>query len=106
MLASLVVVACEKDKPAVNPQQSTSIRFQDVLKDSGISFSHHYLDSESGSHYQVNPYDHGSGVAIADVDGDGKEDIYFCDFLGPNALYKNLGGMHVQDITAKAGVAV
>ncbi len=100
----LVTAACQHDAPPVQTQ-ATSIRFTDVSAASGITFSHHFLDSESGSHYQVNPYDHGSGVAVADVDGDGKEDIYFCDFLGPNALYKNLGGMKFEDITAKAGVA-
>jgi hypothetical protein len=109
-LACLSSVACERESPPANsPAKATTasaIRFQDVTADSGIKFTHHFLDSESGSHYQVNPYDHGSGVAVADVDGDGKEDIYFCDFLGPNALYKNLGGMHFEDVTAKAGVAV
>ncbi|HTF86984.1 MAG TPA: CRTAC1 family protein [Planctomycetota bacterium] len=105
LLFAFAVAACEGEKEA--PKQAPSaIKFQDVTAASGITFSHHYLDSESGSHYQVNPYDHGSGVAIADVDGDGKDDIYFCDFLGPNALYRNLGGMRFEDITAKAGVAV
>ncbi|MEO6711384.1 MAG: VCBS repeat-containing protein, partial [Planctomycetota bacterium] len=105
LLSGFALAACEGEKEA--PKQAASaIRFQDVTAASGIKFSHHYLDSESGSHYQVNPYDHGSGVAIADVDGDGKDDVYFCDFLGPNALYRNLGGMRFEDITAKAGVAV
>ncbi len=80
--------------------------FTDVLGASGITFKHHFLDSETGSRYQINPYDHGSGIYVADVDGDGLDDLYFLDFLGPNALYLNKGGFKFEDITARAGVAV
>ncbi len=108
-LSVALCAACDNAKdPQPSPEQvaATTIRFKDVTAASGISFSHHFLDSENGSTYRVNPYDHGSGVAIADVDGDGREDIYFCDFLGPNALYRNLGGLRFEDITARAGVVV
>ncbi|MCP3916387.1 MAG: CRTAC1 family protein [bacterium] len=80
--------------------------FTDVLASSGITFMHHFLDSETGSTYQVNPYDHGSGVCIADVDGDGLEDVYFLDFLGSNHLYLNRGDMKFEDVTDAAGVGV
>ncbi len=80
--------------------------FTEVLPKSGIAFRHHFLDSESGSNYRINPYDHGSGVFVADVDGDGRDDVYFLDFLGPAALYLNRGGMKFEDVTAKAGVGL
>ena len=105
--ASLSACGREPATPAApSGSANASMRFSDVSADSGISFSHHFLDSESGSTYRINPYDHGSGLAIADVDGDGLEDVYFCDFLGPNALYRNLGGLRFEDITARANVAV
>jgi hypothetical protein len=47
----------------------------------------------------------GSGVAAADVDGDGWCDLYFCGLDGPNMLFRNLGGWHFRDVTSEAGVA-
>ncbi len=49
--------------------------------------------------------ENGSGVALGDVDGDGRCDIYFCRLDGGNVLYRNLGDWKFVDITAEAGVA-
>lgn len=46
----------------------------------------------------------GSGVAAGDIDGDGLCDLYFCNLEGANRLYRNIGGMRFEDITASAGV--
>ncbi|HZD05168.1 MAG TPA: VCBS repeat-containing protein, partial [Longimicrobiales bacterium] len=46
----------------------------------------------------------GSGVAAGDVDGDGRADLYFAGLEGPDRLYRNLGGLHFEDVTASAGI--
>jgi enediyne biosynthesis protein E4 len=46
----------------------------------------------------------GMGVAVADYDNDGLQDIYVTGY-GGNALYHNLGNCKFEDVTDKAGVA-
>ena len=45
-------------------------RFDDRLAASGISFVHRIVD-DAGLNYKAVHYDHGNGLAVADVDGDG-----------------------------------
>jgi hypothetical protein len=51
-------------------------------------------------------YDHGTGIAAADVDGDGLYDIYFLSQLGGNELWHNLGNGKFENITEQAGVGL
>jgi len=46
---------------------------------------------------------YGIGVAAADYDNDGNEDIYIT-CVGPNHLFRNLGNGKFADVTARAGV--
>ncbi|MCL4214145.1 MAG: VCBS repeat-containing protein [Gemmatimonadales bacterium] len=46
----------------------------------------------------------GAGVALGDVDGDGRVDIFLARTEGCNALYRNLGGFRFEEITDSAGV--
>src|SRR3984957_4986723 len=80
-------------------------QFTDRLKESGITFVHRIVN-DAGKTYKPVHYDHGTGIAVADVDGDGLYDIYFVNQLGGNELWKNLGGGKFKNITAEAGVAI
>jgi hypothetical protein len=80
-------------------------RFTDRVKDSGITFRHRIVD-DAGKTYKAAHYDHGNGIAVADVDGDGRLDIYFTSQAGGNELWRNVGGGRFEDVTASAGVAV
>ena len=80
-------------------------QFTDRLEGSGITFRHQVVD-DAGRTYKAAHYDHGNGIVVADVDGDGRLDIYFLNQVGGNQLVRNLGGGRFEDITTRAGVAV
>ena len=79
--------------------------FSDAVKESGITFIHQMVD-DAGIDYKPVHYDHGNGIAVADVDGDGLYDIYFVNQVGGNELWRNLGGGKFKNITKEAGVGL
>ena len=80
-------------------------QFTDRVAESGITFKHGIVD-DAGRTYKAAHYDHGNGLAIADVDGDGRLDVYFTSQVGGNQLWRNLGGGKFENITQSAGVGV
>src|SRR6266566_1789199 len=68
----------------------------------GITFRNTVSDSSLVHNRQLAQ---GAGVCLADVDGDGRPDVFLARTEGPNVLYHNLGDWRFEDITATAGVA-
>ncbi len=79
--------------------------FSDRIEHSGITFQNKVVE-DAGKYWKGVHYDHGNGVAAADVDGDGLIDLYFVTQVGENQLWRNLGGGRFENITAAAGVSV
>ena len=77
--------------------------FQERAREAGIAFRMHFLPKEQGEPFHINLYDHGAGLAVGDYDNDGREDIYFLDQRGSNALYRNMGNGTFVDVTAATG---
>src|SRR5436309_2513183 len=80
--------------------------FEERARESGITFRMNFLPGEQGEKFKTNLYDHGCGVAVGDFDGDGHDDIYLVNQLGPNKLYRNEGNGSFEDVTDQAGVGL
>jgi hypothetical protein len=98
-------LAAAQIKAAAGLAAFHDFQFTDRLAESGITFKHGIVD-DAGKAYKAVHYDHGNGIAIADVDGDGRLDVYFVNQVGGNELWKNLGAGRFENITAAAGVGV
>jgi hypothetical protein len=81
------------------------LRFTDRAPESGITFVHDAVD-DAGKTYKAAHYDHGNGIAAADVDGDGRIDLYFPNQLGGSELWLNNGDGTFRNGTAAAGVGL
>jgi hypothetical protein len=115
----LLVVGCGERPDGsgrVEPPEATGgiPQFRDVTEASGVAFRNVCGCLEKDWVLEVN----GSGVVLFDYDGDGKLDIFLVNGSkldpphgkGPgdpppsDALFRNLGGMRFQDVTAEAGL--
>lgn len=71
-------------------RQIGDFRFEDVTEKAGV---------DGGGAWSA-------GVAIADVDDDGRLDIYVCNYDSPNLLYMNQGGGVFQESADQYGLSV
>ena len=70
--------------------------FVDVAEVAGVAFQH--------DEYPDEIFDVGGGAVVLDLDGDGHQDIFVANSLGPNALYRNKGNGTFVDVADAVGV--
>jgi len=92
-------------KAAAGASVFRDFTFSDRLADTGITFRHRVVEDAARAYKAVH-YDHGTGISVADVDGDGRLDIYFVNQVSGNELWRNVGGGRFENITTTAGVGI
>lgn len=105
ILRSLETRKQQQVNEATGQKAFHDFRFTDGLARSGIDFATHVVDDVAKYNKPIH-YDHGTGIAVADVDGDGRLDIYFVSQIGGNQLWRNLGNGKFENITRAAGVGL
>lgn len=82
---------------------STNTSFKELSpEDTGVTFSNALTLGGDLSVLEFEYMYNGAGVAIADFDLDGLQDIYFTGNMVSNRLYRNLGKWKFEDITESA----
>nr|WP_299486165.1 VCBS repeat-containing protein [uncultured Allomuricauda sp.] len=91
---------------AVSCEENTTKLFHDLSpKETGISFSNTLVIGGEPSVLEFEYMYNGAGVAVADFDQDGLQDIYFTGNMVSNRLYRNLGQFRFEDITTSTNVS-
>ena len=70
----------------------------------GINFTNTITETPTEHIYTFNYIYNGAGVAIADFDNDGLQDIYFTGNQVPDRLYKNEGEWKFKDVSLQSGI--
>jgi len=97
MIVMLFIIQCK--------QSSTDTTFTLVSESkSGIKFNNIITETDSLNILDYEYIYNGGGVAIADFDNDGLEDVFFTGNIENNALYKNLGNLKFKDVSSQAKI--
>ncbi len=73
--------------------------------ESGVDFANNITEDHQRNIISDSYLYNGGGVAVLDVDKDGKQDLFFVSSQGACQLYHNEGNLKFSNITDKAGVA-
>lgn len=94
VLCALLFVGCH-DKPVSFHQISAS--------HSGITFNNSITENDSINPISMVNIYNGGGVAVADFNNDGMQDLYFTGNQVASEMYLNKGNLEFEEITEKSG---
>ncbi len=100
ILVAIASLSCNKHTVPEGPPL-----FQQLTGDqTGILFNNKVVDDKNLNIFNFRNFYNGGGVAIGDINNDGKPDVFFTSNEGKNRLYLNKGNWKFEDVSEKAGV--
>ena len=101
--------ACHQQEEAITgpDEKSESVPLFSLLTpaQTGVAFENTIVENPSMNYLTYEYFYNGGGVAIADFNNDGLQDLFFTGNLVDSRLYLNKGGLKFEDITERSGVA-
>jgi hypothetical protein len=101
VIGFMTVLSCSKSIKDI-PQGKL---FSEIPSEvSGITFTNKVMESEKLHYYKYLYIYIGGGVAAADFNNDGLQDLFFTSNIYHNKLFLNKGNFKFEDITIEAGI--
>ncbi len=97
---SVFCISCQHKKDALPEDALFQLQ---PSSSTGITFNNRVIDDGEFNVFNYRNFYNGGGVAIGDVNNDGKPDIFFTANQGQNKLYINKGNWKFEDVSEKAG---
>ncbi len=104
IMGVVMFLACGKSKETASSDSDFSFMVEKNPEESGLDFSNDLTYSPQLNIVEYLYYYNGGGVAIGDIDNDGLEDVFLTANQGQDKLYKNLGDLTFEEITASSGI--
>lgn len=99
----VLLTSCSEEVAVV--KKAVPLFVQKSPEVTNIDFSNDLGYSKDFNVYKYRNFYNGGGVALGDVNNDGRTDIYMTANQQPNKLYINKGDWQFEDVTATAGVS-
>jgi hypothetical protein len=107
LLLGLTGIGCSGGGDAQTSSASEPPLFEQLSSDAtGVDFENALSENPTPHRTELlyEYFSNGAGVAVGDVNGDGRPDLYFTGNMRYNALYLNEADMTFRDVTHTAGV--
>ncbi len=102
-----MIYSCSSDHQSQSSESNSQTLFVSKSSDhTGITFNNKLTENLSTGE-NILDFDfffNGAGLAIADFDNDGLDDIFFAGNQVDNRIYKNEGGFTFSDLTESSGI--
>jgi hypothetical protein len=95
------LIACNSREPGTNPGALFKLL---PASETGIHFKNIVKDTKEFNIFKYRNFYNGGGVAIGDVNNDGRPDIFFTSNQHENQLYLNKGNWKFEEVAAKSGL--
>ncbi len=99
-----LLLGCKKESKELLEKQKKTLFTEISSEHSGVNFVNKLVENEDFHYYQYIYSYNGSGVATADFNNDGLQDLFFVSNLNENKLYVNQGNLVFKDRTSTSGI--
>jgi len=99
---SLFIFSCSEKELVKEVKQPGPLFTVLSLEDTGLNFNNKLEETTTMNGFYYEYFYNGGGLAVADFNNDGLQDIYFISNLRTNKLYLNQGGLKFKNVSLKA----